>query len=66
MCVFSPEDKGGADSSEFPEGLLSAMAVSLTILLLSVVLLNVLRCRLTYWGQAETSAEAWFSIALHP
>ena len=22
--------------------------------------------RLTYWGQAETSAEAWFSIALRP
>ena len=31
-----------------------------------VVLLNVLGCRLTYQGQAETSAEAWLSIALRP
>ena len=30
------------------------------------VMLNVLRCRLTYWGQAETNAEAWFNIALRP
>ena len=30
------------------------------------MLLNVLGCRLTYQGQAETSAEAWFSIALGP
>ena len=30
------------------------------------MLLNVLRCRLTYLGQAETSAEAWFNIALRP
>ena len=28
------------------------------------VMLNVLRCQLTYEGQAETNAEAWFSIAL--
>ena len=27
------------------------------------VLLNVLRCQLTYQGQAETNAEAWFNIA---
>ena len=33
----------------------------------AVVLLKVLGCRLTYfWGQAETSAEAWFNIALRP
>ena len=32
----------------------------------SVVLLNVLGCRLTYQGQAETSAEARFCIALRP
>ena len=32
----------------------------------AVVLLNVLGCRLTYQGQAETSAEAWFNIALRP
>ena len=32
----------------------------------SVVLLNVLGCRLTYQGQAETSAEARFNIALCP
>ena len=32
----------------------------------SVVLLNVLGCRLTYLGQAETNAEARFSIALRP
>ena len=32
----------------------------------SVVLLNVLGCRSTYLGQAETSAEAWFNIALRP
>ena len=31
-----------------------------------IVLLNVLRCQLTYQGQAETNAEAWFSIALRP
>ena len=30
------------------------------------MLLNVLGCRLTYWGQAETNAEAWFNIALRP
>ena len=48
VCLFSPEDKGGADSTEFPEGLLSAMAVSLNTFLLLVVLLNVLRCWLTY------------------
>ena len=30
------------------------------------VMLNVLRCQLTYKGQAETNAEAWFGIALHP
>ena len=30
------------------------------------MLLNVLGCRLTYQGQAETNAEAWFSVALHP
>ena len=30
------------------------------------VLLNVLRCQLTYQGQAVTSAEAWFNIALRP
>ena len=30
------------------------------------MLLNVLRCHLTYLGQAETSAEAWFNIALRP
>ena len=29
-------------------------------------MLNVLRCQLTYEGQAVTSAEAWFNIALHP
>ena len=32
-----------------------------------VVLLNVLRCQLTYSGQkAETNAKAWFNIALSP
>ena len=30
------------------------------------VLLSVLGCRLTYQGQAETSALAWFNIALRP
>ena len=30
------------------------------------VMLNVLRCRLTYYGQAVTNAEAWFNIALRP
>ena len=29
-------------------------------------MLNVLRCRLTYQGQADTNAEAWFNIALRP
>ena len=28
------------------------------------VMLNVLRCRLTYQGQAVTNAEAWFSNSL--
>ena len=27
---------------------------------------QVLRCRLTYEGQAVTNAKAWFSIALRP
>ena len=31
-----------------------------------MVLHNVPRCQLTYYGQAETNAEAWFSIALRP
>ena len=31
-----------------------------------VVLLNVLRCQLIYYGQTETDAEAWFNIALRP
>ena len=31
-----------------------------------LVLLNVLGCRLTYQGQGETNAEAWFNIALRP
>ena len=30
------------------------------------MLLNVLGCRLTYYGQAETNDEAWFNIALRP
>ena len=30
------------------------------------MLLNVLRCQLTYKGQAVTNAEAWFNIALRP
>ena len=30
------------------------------------MLLNVLRCQLTYYRQAETNAEAWFIIALRP
>ena len=30
------------------------------------MLLNVLRCQVTYQGQAETNAEAWFNIALRP
>ena len=32
----------------------------------SVVLLNVLGCRLTYWGQAETNAWEWFNKSLRP
>ena len=30
------------------------------------MLLNVLRCQLTYQGQAETNAKAWFNIILRP
>ena len=30
------------------------------------VMLNVLRCQLTYQGQDVTNAEAWFNIALRP
>ena len=30
------------------------------------MLLNVLGCWLTYLGQAETNAEAWFNVALCP
>ena len=29
-------------------------------------MLNVLRCQLTYLGQAETNAEAWFNKSLRP
>ena len=29
-------------------------------------MLNVLGCRLTYYGQAETNAEAWFNKSLRP
>ena len=29
-------------------------------------MLNVLRCQLTYQGQVEINAEAWFNIALSP
>ena len=30
------------------------------------VMLNVLKCRLTYQGQAESNAEAWLNISLRP
>ena len=30
------------------------------------VLLNVLRCQLTYQGQVVTNAEAWFNKSLRP
>ena len=30
------------------------------------MLLNVLGCQLTYWGQTETNVEAWFNVALCP
>ena len=30
------------------------------------VMLNVLGCRLTYQGQTETNAEAWFNKSLRP
>ena len=30
------------------------------------LVLNVLRCQLTYMGQVVTNAEAWFNIALRP
>ena len=30
------------------------------------VMLSVLRCRLTYQGQAETDAKAWFNKSLCP
>ena len=30
------------------------------------VMLNVLRCQLTYQGQAVTSAEVWFNNSLRP
>ena len=44
-----------------------ACSVGLAVwLLVVVVLLNVLGCRLTYKGQAETNAEAWFNVALCP
>ena len=29
-------------------------------------MLNILGCRLTYQGQAETNAEAWFNTSLRP
>jgi len=28
--------------------------------------LHILGCRLTYWGQTVTNAEAWFNVALRP
>ena len=30
------------------------------------VLLNVLRCQLTYYGQVVTDAKARFNVSLHP
>ena len=30
------------------------------------LMLNVLRCQLTYYGQVETNAEAWFNNSLRP
>ena len=30
------------------------------------VMLNVLRCQLTYYGQVVTNAEAWFNNSLRP
>ena len=30
------------------------------------VMLNVLGCQMTYQGQAETNAEAWFNKSLRP
>ena len=30
------------------------------------VMLNVLRCQLTYQGQVVTNAEAWFNKSLRP
>ena len=30
------------------------------------MLLSVLRCQLTYWGQVVTNAEAWFNNSLRP
>ena len=36
------------------------------VVVVVVVLLNLLGCRLTHQGQAETNAEAWFNIALRP
>ena len=30
------------------------------------MMLNVPGCRLTYWGQVQTNAEAWFNKSLRP
>ena len=30
------------------------------------MLLNILRCQLTYYGQVVTNAEAWFNKSLRP
>ena len=48
------------------EATLSRLVSFRLVLGRQVVLLNVLRCQLTYKGQAETNAEARFNIALRP
>ena len=42
------------------------MASESAILSLDELMLNVLRCQLTYWGQVVTNAEARFNNSLRP
>ena len=49
---------------------IGALQISIIIIIIGngddEVMLNVLRCQLTYLGQAVTNAEACFNIALRP
>ena len=60
--IISPSRHAPAPSTDIhPQPFRRVVSV-----LLLQVMLSVLGCRLTYQGQAETNAWAWFNIALRP